>query len=235
MMPRHLHSNKLLRMLSEKDIDRLLPHLESMDLSELKVLHQPHKPITYAYFPNDSVVSLIAITERGSTAEVGMVSNEGLVGISGLLGPNTNPYRAIVQVPGSAWRIKLTVLRAEFRESPGLRDVIHRYLHTLLTQIAQSAVCNRFHTIEQRLARWLLGSQDRVKKDTFHYTHDFLARMLGTDRSSVTLGVGILRRAGLISNGRGRVTIVNRKGLEQVSCECFAITKAEFADSTGPA
>jgi CRP-like cAMP-binding protein len=233
--PHHPHENKLLRMLPEKDFNRLLPHLESVDVADLKVLHQPHKPITHAYFPNDSVVSLIAITEKGSTAEVGLVSNEGLVGISGLLGPNTNPYRAIVQVPGSAWRIRLKVLKAEFRECPAIQDIIHRYLHTLLTQIAQSAVCNRFHTIEQRLARWLLGSQDRVGKDTFHYTHDFLARMLGTDRSSVTLGVGILRRAGLISNSRGRVTILDRRGLEAVSCECFFITKAEFADSTGQA
>src|SRR5580704_2014835 len=232
--PQRLFTNRLLSMLPEKDLNRLLPHLESVDLSDLTVLHQAHKPITYAHFPNDAVVSLIALTERGSTAEVGMVSNEGLVGISGLLGPNTNPYRAIVQVPGTAWRIKLKVLRAEFRASPAIQDIVHKYLHALLTQIAQSAVCNRFHTIEQRLARWLLGSQDRVGKDTFHYTHDFLARMLGTDRSSVTLGVGILRRAGLISNSRGRVTILDRTGLEAVSCECFFITKAEFAVSAGP-
>ena len=231
----HLLSNKLLRMLPEKDFKRLLPYLEAVDLSDLKVLYQPHKPITYAHFPNDSVISLIALTEDGSSAEVGVVSNEGVVGISALLGPNTNPYRAIVQVPGRAWRIRLKVLRAEFHESRAIQDVIHRYLHTLLTQIAQSVVCNRFHTIEQRLARWLLGSQDRVGKDTFNYTHDFLARMLGTDRSTVTLGVGLLRRAGVISNGRGRVTIVDRKGLEAVSCECFFITKAEFADFVDPA
>jgi CRP-like cAMP-binding protein len=227
-------TNKLLRMLPEKDFNRLLPHLQSVDLSDLKVLHQPHTPMRYVHFPNDAVVSLIALIEGGSTAEVGVVSSEGIVGVSGLLGPNTNPYRAIVQVPGSAWRMSLTVLKAEFRTSPAIQDIIHRYLHALITQIAQSAVCNRFHTIDQRLARWLLGSQDRVGKDSFHYTHDFLARMLGTDRSSVTLGVGSLRRAGLISNQRGRVTIVDRKGLEKVSCECFFITKAEFEDFAGP-
>src|SRR5262245_1855706 len=220
--------NLLLAKLSARDYEQLSPYLERVQLAHGKVLHEPLKPITYVYFPENSVVSLMSLTEHGDSIEVGMISCEGTVGVSALLGAPSTPFRAIVQAPGSAMRAIAVRFADLFKGSPALQGVIHRYLHGRLVQLSQSAVCNRFHTVEQRLARWLLDSQDRVRRGVFPFTQEFLSAMLGTDRSSVSLALGLLKRAGLIGSTRAQVSILDRKGLEEITCECYQIVKTEF-------
>jgi len=220
--------NLLIARLASRDYEELAPHLESVHLAQGKVLHEPLKPITHMYFPENSVISLMSLTEHGASIEVGMISCEGAVGVSALLGAPSTPFRAIVQAPGTAIRARADKVAALFKTSPALQSTIHRYLHGRLIQLSQSAVCNRFHTIEQRLARWLLDSQDRIQNGVFPYTQEFLSAMLGTDRSSVSLALGLLKRAGLIGSTRAQVSIVDRKGLEEITCECYQIIKTEF-------
>ena len=220
--------NLLLTRLPPQDYSRLSVSLERVLLPQGRVLHEALKTITYIYFPEDAVISLMSLTEHGASIEVGMISCEGIVGVSAILGASNTPFRAVVQSPGSAIRTRADRFAEIFRGSPGLQTLIHRYLHGRLIQLSQSAVCNRFHTIEQRLARWLLDSQDRVKRGVFPYTQEFLSDMLGTDRSSVSLALGLLRRAGLIASTRAQVSIVDRRGLEEITCECYQIVKSEF-------
>src|SRR5262249_61928939 len=162
--------NLLLAKLSAGDYEQLAPYLERVELTQGKVLHEPLKPISYVYFPEDAVISLMSLTEHGASIEVGMISCEGTVGVSALLGAPSTPFRAMVQAPGSSMRARADKLAALFKGSPELQGIIHRYLHGRLVQLSQSAVCNRFHTVEQRLARWLLDSQDRVRNGVFPYT-----------------------------------------------------------------
>jgi CRP-like cAMP-binding protein len=180
------------------------------------------------------MVSLLSLASDGGTVEIAVVGSEGFVGVSALLQVESMPYRAVVQVEGSASRIDIKKLREVFDEQLYLRRLILRYLHALMTQIAQSSVCNRFHSIEQRLARWVLSSRDRVHRNSFPYTQEFLSYMLGADRSSVTLAAGVLKRAGLIEYTRGNITIVDPKALEQVACECYQLLKREFQDILQP-
>jgi CRP-like cAMP-binding protein len=227
-MANNSRSNILLSALQQTTRARLLPHCERVDLRIGTVLAEPHTPLKYAYFPDEAMVSLVSVTSEGATIEIAMIGSEGMVGIAGLLDVESPSYRAVVQVPGGAFRIAINTLQAIFDTDMVLRRLLLRYLHALLMQLAQSAVCSRFHSVEQRLARWLLASRDRVQSDTFPYTQEFLSHMLGTDRSTVALAAGVLKRAGLINYTRGMITMVNPKELEEVACECYQILRQEF-------
>lgn len=174
------------------------------------------------------MVSLLSTTIKGETIEVGMVGSEGVTGIPIILGVNKMPYRVVVQIPADALRIEAVALQHEFSKGGRLQHLLLCYAHTLFTQIAQSAVCNRFHTLEERLCRWLLVSRDRVHSDTFELTQDCIAQMLDTARSRVSPVAGTLRKAKLISYNRGIITILDEKGLEEASCECYGIVRDEI-------
>jgi CRP-like cAMP-binding protein len=174
------------------------------------------------------MLSLLSITETGRTIEVGMIGNEGMAGIPIILSSGPAPYLVMVQLPCNALRIREGALMAEFKRGGRLQELLLRYTHALLTQVAQSAACNRFHTVEQRLCRWLLVSRDRVRADTLHLTQEFLSHMLGVPRTSVTAVAGALQERGLISYRRGKITILDRPGLEDASCECYRRVREGF-------
>ena len=230
-MPKITHEpNDLLAALSESDRRQLAPHLTQVELRLGAILAEPYTPLKHAYFLHESMVSLVSMTSEGTSVEVAMVGREGLIGVTAMLQLESSPYRALVQVAGGASRIEIKKLKILFDERVTLRRLILRYLHALMTQTAQSAVCSRFHSVEQRLARWILSSRDRARRNSFSYTQEFLSNMLGADRSTTTLAAGVLKRAGLIKYTRGTITILNSKELEQVACECYHVLKREFQD-----
>lgn len=175
----------------------------------------------HAYFPFDGIVSLLSMTEDGETIEVAMVGNEGMIGVPIVLRASITPYRTVVQRPVDAMRIKAEVLTKEFNRGGRFQDLLLRYAHALLTHVSQSAVCGRFHPVEARLGRWLLVTRDRVNSDNFQYTQEFLSHMLGTPRTVVSTAACNLQDAGLIRYRRGRITILDRQGLEAAACECY--------------
>lgn len=215
--------NRLLAALLRKDYERLGPHLEHVRLVQGKILYGASDTIRYAYFLTGGMVSLLSISEDGRTIEVGAVGKEGMVGIPSVLGFDTSPYLVMVQLPCTAMRVRADVLKGEFGRGGHVQSLLLRFTHTLLTQISQSAACNAFHRVEERLCRWLLASHDRAQSDTFQLTQEFLAQMMGVPRTSVTMIAGKLQRAGLISYRRGRIRIIDRQGLELTSCECYRI------------
>jgi CRP-like cAMP-binding protein len=176
------------------------------------------------YFLNNALVSLVSTNAEGSAIEIGMVGNEGMVGVPAILGGVT-PYRAVVQMSGDGFRIRGQQLYEEFRRNPFLRDLLLKYTNAFLVQIAQSSICNCYHTLQERLCRWLLVARDAVRSDELSLTHDVIARLLGTRRASVTVAAGLLQRAGLIKISRGRITILDRNGLEEMACECYGILR----------
>lgn len=220
--------NLLLRALPEEERGYLVPSLTQVELRTRVVVVEPYRTLQYVYFPHQGIVSLVTVMSDGASVAVANVGNEGLVGCGGLLGIESTPYRAVVKVPGRASRIGIKKLKELFDERVTVRREILRYLHSLMTQIAQSAVCCRFHSLEQRIARCLLSSRDRIHENSFPYTQEFLAQMLGADRSSITLAAGALRRAGFIEYKRGSITILDSGGLDQVACECYHLLKQEF-------
>jgi len=220
--------NSLIRAIPGAELEGLMPHLETVDLTVGQVLYEPFNAVSYVYFPIDSLISLLSLGEDGASLEVGLMDSEGAAGLMGLMGPNTVPYRALVQVPGRALRVKLEILSDLFEKRLVLRRKLLNYLHALFSQVAQSAACNRFHSLEQRLSRWLLDSQDRLKVNTFPYTQQLLSTMLGADRVTVTLAAGAMRAAGSIQYARGQITILNRSRLESSSCECYRIVKTQY-------
>jgi CRP-like cAMP-binding protein len=183
---------------------------------------------THAYFPEEGIASVVMTVQGGNTVEVGIIGVEGIVGIPILLGTKVMPGRTLVQIAGSGFRIEAKVLKREFERPGELRRHLQRYTQGFLVQSAQTAVCNRLHNIEERLARWLLSCRDRTQSDELHLTHDFLGQMLGAPRTTVTLAAGLLHRAGLIDYIRGVVKIQNGPGLEDVACECYCIVRDEF-------
>ncbi len=181
-----------------------------------------------AYFLDTAIVSILSLAEDGTSIEVSVVGDEGLIGIPIVLRSHGLPYRVIVQAPGTAWRMKADVLRKEFDRCGPFHKVVLHYLHTLIVVLSQSGACNRFHTIQQRLCRWLLTSQDRARSNEIQSTQEFLSQVLGVNRSSASQAASALQRAGLIGYRRGRITILNRSGLEAAACECYRIVKGEF-------
>lgn len=209
------------------DRERIVAIARYIDLEVKTVLFEPGKPVEVVYFPLDGVVSLVTALEDGSIVEVATVGNEGLVGVP-LIAGGTLAVRAICQVRGAGLLVPASAFLAELAHNRSLREVYDRYVPALFGQIAQAAACNRLHTNEERLSRWLLMSRDRVGVDEFSITHEFLGQMLGSRRATVTLSAGILQAAGLIRYHRGRLTIVDREGLEDVACECYAAIKSEL-------
>ena len=220
--------NRLLGLLPAQDYARLKPRLKRITLEYRKSLYRANKPIDYVYFIETGVGSLVNTMANGDAAEVGTIGNEGVVGLPLLLGDDRAPTSVYVQVPGWGLRIKAASFKKELARSPGLRAVMHRYAHAFFNQVAQSAACNQFHSLEQRCCRWLLMTQDRMQSDEFLLTQEFLAMMLGVQRTGVSLAAGILQRAGLITYRRGKVTVLDEAGLKHRACECYAISKKEF-------
>lgn len=213
----------ILLSLPDKEFSLLRPHLESVDLPQHKILQEPCEKIEYAYFLNDGMVSLVALSRDGRSVEVGIVGKEGMIGMSLTEGLRLEIFRAIVQMAGSGVRIRSEVFQDILLSAPALRSQLGRFALMHGMQVAQLAACNRLHGIDQRLARWLLMCQDRFDSQLLPLTHEFLAQMLGTGRPSVSLAAGMLEKAGLIENMRGSVKILNRKSLEAVACECYGV------------
>ncbi|HWW76011.1 MAG TPA: Crp/Fnr family transcriptional regulator [Pyrinomonadaceae bacterium] len=225
--PRAPATNRLLAALPKKEHQRLLPELEQVTMPFAEALYEPGAQIRHVYFPNDSIVSLLAQVADRSTLEVGFVGNEGMAGISVFMGVDTSPHRAIVQGAGTAMRMEASVLRKESDGTGALHRLLHLYAHSLLTQVSRTAACNRFHMVDARLARWLLMSGDRLGSDEFLLTQEFISNMLGVRREGVSKSAGILQKHELINYSRGRIKILDRAGLEATACECYGILKAE--------
>ncbi|MGJ3245711.1 MAG: Crp/Fnr family transcriptional regulator [Elainellaceae cyanobacterium] len=220
--------NHLLAILPEADYIRLAPHLREVNLSLGQILYEPAEPINTVYFPNQSMISLVQIMENGSTIEAGIVGNDGMLGYPVYLGGQCDSSRAIVQIAGSAIALAPAVLKAEFDRAGALQKLLLCYTQAFLAQVSQTAACNRFHPIEERLARWLLQSQDFARSSTLQMTQDFLSSMLGTRRASITVAAGALQEAGFIYYQRGYIHILNREALESAACECYNVVKAEY-------
>lgn len=221
-------ANRLLATLPRKEYERLLPNLEEIPLLFEKVLYEAGGLILNVYFPTSGVVSLLAAVEERATLEVGLVGREGMVGLPVFMEVKTSGNRAVVQGAGSAFRMKARVFRKECQDGGSLPRLLRRYTHSLLTQISQTAVCNRFHPIEARLARWLLMTRDRMGADEFQLTQEFLSNMLGVRREGVNKAAGTLQQQHLISYSRGTLTILNGAGLEEIACRCYGIIKEEY-------
>ena len=218
-------SNIILLSTSDSDYSLLRPHLEYVSLPSHLVLHDGGGKLEFAYFPNRGLVSLVVVMKDGRTAEAGIVGNEGFTGTPAAVGLSISPLQSIVQIAGDGFRVEVGALQSTLETTPHLQLMLSRYAIVQGMQVAQTAACNRLHDIKQRLARWLLMTQDRVDSESLPITHDFLATMLGTDRPSVSLTAGILQRERLIEYTRGAVKIVNRNKLEDSACECYGITQ----------
>lgn len=226
--PQVLIENRLLLALPSEEYERLLPHLENVSLTFKEVLYAPREPMQYVYFPNHGVVSLLTSLSDNTVAEVGLVGNEGMVGVPVFLGVDTTPFKAIVQLSGDAMRMKKDVFKASLNQDTVLHFLLQRYTQALMIQISQSAACNWHHSVEERCCRWLLMTHDRAKTDQFPLTQEFLSKMLAVRRASVTVVAGTLQKAGLIRYSRGQMTILDRLGLEETTCECYMLVKQEF-------
>lgn len=220
--------NDLLAALPMDEYQRLAPDLEKVDLVLGDSLVESGQAMQHVYFPTDSIVSLLCVMEDGDSTEIAVVGAEGIVGISLFMGGETTPSRAIVQSAGTAYRLKGHLLKDEFYRAGALQGLLLRYTQALLTQMAQTAVCNRHHSLDQQLCRWLLLSLDRLPTNELLMTQELIANMLGVRREGVTESAGKLQKAGLISYHRGRITILDRPGLEARVCECYAVVRKEY-------
>jgi CRP-like cAMP-binding protein len=219
--------NRLLVALPRDEHDRLLPHLEKVSLPLRDILYDANGPIAHVFFPLHGVISLV-IMDGGFTLEVGIIGNEGLVGTPVFLGADRSPTRAIAQIPAEALRMDAKFFQKEMKRAGPMHGLVQRYTQTMINQISQSIVCNHRHSVEKRMCRWLLMSHDRVGADEFPLTHEFLAQMLGVCRPTVTAVAGSLQKTGLITYHRGTITVLDRKGLEAASCECYAVVANEL-------
>jgi CRP-like cAMP-binding protein len=215
--------NHLLRRLASEQLDRLCPHLELVELPLRLVLQSRGQPVEFAYFPESAVASFIVPLTDGGSVEVGMVGREGMIGSGIVLGSDTAAHDAMIQIPGKALRISWGSLRDAIRQDADLQQHLLHYLPVFQFQIAQTAACNASHDVEQRCAKWILIARDKAGSDEFPLTHEFLSVMLAVRRAGVTIAVGLLQKAGLIDNQRGRVAILDGKGLEDVACECYGL------------
>lgn len=220
--------NRLLAALPEEVHERLYPHLEDVSLLLGQVIYESGEQLDHIYFPTTSIVSLLYTMEDGTSAEIGVVGNDGVVGIALFMGGETTPNRAVVQSAGYSLRMKPNVLQEEFRRGGPLQLVLLRYTQALITQMSQTAVCNRLHSVDQQLCRWLLLSHDRLDSNELTMTQELIANMLGVRREGVTVAAGHLQAAGLIHYNRGKITISDRTGLEARACECYQVVRNEF-------
>lgn len=220
--------NRLLAALPTEEYARILLHLEPTSFALGEVIYESGGHLDYVYFPTTSIISLLYMMENGSSAEMGMSGNEGVVGIALFMGGDTMPNRAVVQSAGRAVRMKAKVLQEEFARGGQFQRLLLRYTQALITQMSQTAVCNRLHTVEQQLCRWLLLSRERLESDELIMTQELIANMLGVRREGVTVAAGRLQDEGLISYVRGHIKILDRAGLEATVCECYRVVKDEF-------
>jgi CRP-like cAMP-binding protein len=219
--------NQLLAALPAKEYKRLLPHLESVPLPFMEVLYESGDPIKHVYFPDDGLISLLVVMDNATVREIGIIGNEGMLGLAAAAGVNTTPTRALIQMPGSAMRMKAGALRDELKRGGALPNVLRRYAHALFTQVSQSAACVSSHAVDKRLSRWLVMTHDHAPGDAFEMKHEFLATMLGATRSVVTRAAGRLQKEKMIRYTRGRMTVLDRNRLEATACECYGVVKAE--------
>lgn len=219
--------NQLLAALPEAEWQRWQPQLELVDLPLGKVLYESGGQLTHVYFPTTAIVSLLYVMENGASAEIAVVGYEGIVGVSLFMGGESTPSRAVVQSAGTGYRLKAAVIKEEFKRAPVLHLLL-RYTQALITQMAQTAVCNRHHTLDQQLCRWLLLSLDRLDGNRLVMTQELIANMLGVRREGVTEGAINLQKAGIISYARGHITVLDRPALENRTCECYAVVKKEY-------
>ena len=220
--------NHLLARLPDDDLSRWLPHLELVDLPLGKVLYEPGATLIHVYFPTSAIVSLLYVMEDGASAEIAVVGYEGIVGISRFMGGESTPSRAVVQSGGNGLRLKASLMLEEFNRAGPVMHLLLRYTQALITQMAQTAVCNRHHTLDQQLCRWLLLSLDRLYSNELVMTQELIANMLGVRREGVTAAAGRLHKAGLIDYQRGHITVLDRSQLERRTCECYSVVKREY-------
>ncbi|MEY4517455.1 MAG: hypothetical protein RLZZ499_54 [Cyanobacteriota bacterium] len=221
-------ANRLLAALPEDEYNRLKPYLVSQSLTVGTIFYEASEKIETVYFPNRALVSLVNILSNGTTTEIGIIGGTGMIGLSVILGDSYSSQRAIVQVADGAFKISAVILKQEFDRGGKLQQILLKYAHTRLSEVAQLAVCNRHHTIEERLARWLLTVQDLTQSDKLPLTQEFIGNMLGCRRSGVTIAAGTLQQAGLIRYARGKITILNRHALEATACECYQLFHHNF-------
>jgi CRP-like cAMP-binding protein len=205
-----------------------MPQLEAVEMPLGKVLYEPGSLLTHVYFPTTSIVSMLYVMEDGGSAEIAVVGFEGIVGISLFMGGESTPSRAVVQSAGQAYRLKANVMLQEFNRAGPVLHLLLRYTQALITQMSQTAVCNRHHSLDQQLCRWLLLSLDRLRSNELRMTQELIANMLGVRREGVTEAAGRMQKAGLIKYQRGRITVLDRQGLEQRTCECYGVVKKEY-------
>lgn len=220
--------NHLLAALPPAEFERLSPHLELVPMPLGEVLYESGSRLRHVYFPITSIVSLLYVMEDGASAEIAVVGNEGVLGISLFMGGETTPSRAVVQSAGHGYRLQAMLLKDEFNRAGPMLHLLLRYTQALITQMAQTAVCNRHHSVDQQLCRWLLMSLDRLSSNELAMTQELIANMLGVRREGVTEAAGKLQSAGLIHYRRGHITVIDRPGLEARACECYAVVKKEF-------
>lgn len=222
------HQNHLLSALPVQEYELLLPNLELVSMPLGKVLYESGNKLNHVYFPTTSIVSLLYVLLDGASAEIGVVGNEGVVGVALFLGGETMPNRAVVQIAGHAYRLKGQLLKQEFQNSFELHNLLLRYTQALLTQMAQTAVCNRHHSLDQQMCRWLLLSLDRLSSNELVMTQELIANMLGVRREGVSESAGKLQKDGLITYQRGHINVIDRARLEERCCECYSVVKQEF-------
>ncbi len=222
-----LESNHILRALPDAERARLYPHLQLVPLTLGAVVYEAGARLRHIYFPTKSIVSLLYVLQSGASAEIAVVGNEGAVGVSLFMGGESTPSRAVVQSEGFAYRLTRNRLKEEFNRHGQMLHLLLRYTQSLITQMAQTAVCNRHHALEQQLCRWLLLSLDRLESNELKMTQELIANMLGVRREGVTEAAGKLQKQGVIRYSRGKITVLDRRRLEKLSCECYAVVKKE--------
>lgn len=220
--------NRLLAALPVAERQRWWPQLEAIDMPLGQVLYESGRTLSHVYFPTNAIVSLLYVMENGASAEIAVVGNEGIVGISLFMGGESTPSRAVVQSAGRGFRLKAQTMKDEFNRAGPVLHLMLRYTQALITQMAQTAVCNRHHSLDQQLCRWLLLSLDRLEGSELVMTQELIANMLGVRREGVTEGALKLQRAGLIRYARGHISVLDREGLEKRTCECYAVVKTEY-------
>jgi len=220
--------NQLLTALTEAERSRLLPHLERVEMPVGKVLHESGIRLSHVYFPTTSIVSMLCLMESGASSEIAVIGAEGIVGTALFMGDGSTTNRAVVQSAGEGYRLKARFMLDEFNRSGPAMQRLLRYTQALITQMSQTAVCNRHHSLDQQLCRWLLLSMDRLQGNELVMTQDLIANMLGVRREGVTVGARKLQKAGMIRYSRGRITVLDRAGLEKCTCECYAVVRKEY-------
>ncbi|MBC7796706.1 MAG: Crp/Fnr family transcriptional regulator [Pyrinomonadaceae bacterium] len=220
--------NYILASLPETEYRQLLPHLQTLRMTSETLIYQTGERFEYVYFPTTAMFSWIAMTRDGERVEVGVVGWEGIVGVPEILGYRVSPFAVEIELPGEAIRIKVEKFRSLLNELPLLQTIAFRYTYTAMTQLAQSSVCNRFHTVEERMTRWLLMAHDRTEGNELFLTQEILAGMIGARRPAVSIVIGNLQKSGLLRAERGKLTIIDRQGMEKTSCECYRVIREAF-------